>query len=367
MTSPINEHTVRAFAFLLPFALLSCSCNRGQVEARPPAEIPASTGGASASLDIPVERRPDSADRRALGELPAELGALRWPEPPRIEREANARTESEAQRAVDQPGTRVRITGPIREPITIHGSDIEIVFEPEGQLDRVVIDRGVQRVRIAGGGVNAIELLPPATWDPDARYDESLFVTDITLEGLRMAATDSAFVIRGRRVAILDCDVTAERYSLWAGDTGPLNGEDLIVAHNRFRSAGPESTLRMHDIDRSVVVSNILSNGAKHDYRVHGRSDLAYAARNILLRTGIMIGTQPEDRVGTVIFENNILHHEAPSLLEINPGQIARLILRNNVVYTNVWESFYPYPSVERGWIVEGNRRLPFQAWTPPE
>ncbi len=324
----------------------------------------ASSGGTRASLAS--AQGEDPRDSQDLGELPRELAQLRWPEPPRIARTVRAASANEVQEAVDRAGTRIEVNARIDAPITIHASDIEVLLGPRARIERIVIDRGVHRVRIADGQVNSIELLPPAAWDPDVRYDEDLFVTDVSLENLHMEANDSALVIRGRRVAVIGSDVTAERYSLWAGDTGPLDGEDLIVAHNTFRSAGPESTLRMHDVERSVVVDNVLSNGAKHDYRVHGRSDLAYAARNVLLRTGIMIGTQPEDHVGTVILEDNVLHHEAPSLLEINPAQIRRLVLRNNTVYTNVWDSFYPYPSVESGWVVEGNRRLPFQAWTPP-
>lgn len=324
-------------------------------------------GGGETTPVLPDdEPRAAAAQRPDLGTLPTELASLHWPALPRIERTVDARTAAEAQRAVDVPGTRVRVLAPILEPITVHASDVELAFADGARLERVILEPGVQRVRIAGGEVGSIELMPPARWNPDARYEESLFVTDVMLEDLRMVASDSAFVIRGRRVAVLRNDVRAERYSLWAGDTGPFDGEDLIVADNTFRSAGPESTLRMHDVLRSVVVRNVLSNGAKHDYRVHGRADLAYAAHNVLLRTGIMIGNQPGDRVGTVIFEDNVLHHEAPSLLEIEFSAIRRLVMRNNVVYTNVWDAFYPYPRVGDGWTIEGNERFPFRAYEAP-
>jgi hypothetical protein len=40
--------------------------------------------------------------------------------------------------------------------------------------------------------------------------------------------------------------------------------------------------------------------------------------------------------------------------------------MRNNVVYTNVWEAFYPYPRVGEGWTIEGNERFPFRAYEAP-
>lgn len=372
-----NETRRRRFAVIVAVALVgsACSCGSERLEARTPSPSGQELRGGDVASEerprdpvatLPTAVTPSVVAQRDLGALPPELAGLRWPDAPRIVREVEARTAADVQRAIDEAGTRVRVVGRIDEPVGVHASDVEILFADGARLERVVIDPGTQRVRIAGGAVGSIELLPPARWDPDARYDESLFVTDVTLEDLRIESSDSAFVIRGRRVAVLGNDVRAERYSLWAGDTGPLDGEDLIVADNVFRSAGPESTLRMHDVLRSVVVGNLLSNGNKHDYRVHGRGDLAYAARNVLLRTGIMIGTQPGDRVGTVIFEDNVLHHEAPSLLEIDFPAIRRLVLRNNTVYTDRWQAFYPYPRVGDGWTVEGNRRFPFRAYEPP-
>ncbi|WP_053232006.1 hypothetical protein [Sandaracinus amylolyticus] len=311
----------------------------------------------------PVHADTPAPARRELGPLPSELAALRWPEPPRITRTVGAHDAASLQRAVDAPGTCVRVHGSIPDAIVVHASDVEILMDDGARLGRITVVPGTQRVHLSGGTIDGIELSPPARWDPEPTYDEALMISDVLVDHVRAEASDSAFVIRGRRVAIVDSDVRAERYSLWAGDTGPLDGADLIVAGNTFRSAGPEATLRIHDVVRSVVVDNVLSNGRKHDYRVHGRSDLAYAARNVLLRTGIMIGNQPGDAVGTVVLERNTLHLEEPSMLEIDEGAIRRLVLRDNVVYTDRWDTFYPYPRVREGWIVEHNERHPFRPY----
>lgn len=303
---------------------------------------------------------------RDLGALPVELASLRWPARPRISRTVEVTSPFALQRAVDAPRTRVRVVAPIDDAITVHASDVEIVITGRGRLGRVSVDPGVRRVRVTGGAIESIELLPPARWTPEPDYDEDLLVEDVTLDRLRVEAADSAFVVRGRRVAVIDCDVRAERYSLWAGDTGPLDGEDLIVAGNTFRSAGPESTLRIHDVARSVVVDNVLSNGRKHTYRVHGRSDLAYASRNVLVRTGVMIGNQPGDDVGTVVFERNTMYLEEPSMLEVDFDAIRHLVLRDNVVYTDRWQTFFPYPRVREGWVVERNERHPFRPYEGP-
>ncbi|UJR82700.1 hypothetical protein [Sandaracinus amylolyticus] len=311
----------------------------------------------------PVHADAPAPARRELGPLPGELASLRWPEAPRITRTVDVHDAASLQRAVDEPGTCARVHGAIEGAITVHASDVEILMSEGARLGRVTVVPGTHRVRVSGGTIDGIELSPPARWNPEPAYDEALMITDVLIERVRAEASDSAFVIRGRRVAIVDADVRAERYSLWAGDTGPLDGEDLIVAGNTFRSAGPESTLRIHDVARSVVVDNVLSNGRKHDYRVHGRSDLAYAARNVLLRTGIMIGNQPGDAVGSVVLERNTLYLEEPSMLEIDEAAIRRLVLRDNVVYTDRWDTFYPYPRVREGWIVEHNERHPFRPY----
>jgi hypothetical protein len=278
-----------------------------------------------------------------------------------------AHDHASLQGAVDRPATRILVTGEIDEDVFVHASDVDVRIAATGRIARLVVDPGVARVRVAGGRIGSVELRPPARWAEDGTpsYDESLMIEDVTLEDLIVEATDSAFVIRGRRVAILRNEVHAVRYSLWAGDTGPLDGSDLLVRGNRMRSDGPEATMRIHDVARSEVLDNVLENGAKHNYRVHGRSDEARAARNVLVRTGIMLGNQPGDDVGTVVLEDNVLHHEVPSLLEIDFDHVRVFVCRRNTVYTDHWPSMYPYDRLGAGWIVEGNLREPFRAYEP--
>lgn len=341
----------------------ACGAERARYWSHMPIEPPES---AAVERTVPVEPAvPVVAAPRDLGTLPAELAELAWPAPPRITREVEVTSAAEMQAAVDVDGTRVRVRGAIPERVTVHGSDIEIVGDAQSSVARLGLD-SAHRVRITGGEYGVIELQPPARWNPDPRYDIALLSTDVMIERVRVVADDTAFLVRGRRVAVIDSDVTAERYSLWAGDTGPLDGEDLIVAGNTFRSAGPEATVRIHDVIRSVVVDNVLSNTAKHNYRVHGRSDRAFAARNLLLGTGVMIGTQPGDRVGTIIFVDNVLHHLSPSLFQLELSAIARLVCRGNVAYSDRPHAFYAYSEVPAGWEVAGNQRLPYRPYEPP-
>jgi hypothetical protein len=155
------------------------------------------------------------------------------------------------------------------------------------------------------------------------------------------------------------------RYGLWPGDTDVFGSEDVIVAGNDVRVDGPEATIRLVHVTRSAVVGNRLANPSKHNYRVHGRSSDNRAARNLLVGTGMMLGTLPTDEVAIERqwVDGNVLHHDAPSLLELD-RRLVGLTMRGNLVYTNVWDCFVCVPT-QPSWIVEGNVRQPYRA--PPD
>jgi hypothetical protein len=279
---------------------------------------------------VRVDQAPADPGVYDLGRLPTAYGRVRWPEQPRIVRDVHG-TE-----ATD--GTRLIVERDV-DRLTIRASDVEVVNR--ARIGQLVLQRGVRRVAIRGGRYGSIELPVPAVFDPPpVRYDDAFFVSDITIDGVEIDSDDTALFVRGRRVAIVNSRARAQRYSVWCGDTGELRSQDIVIAGNHFDSAGPESTVRLVDVERAVVVDNVLSNTEKHDFRVHGASDRIVFARNRLLNTGIMIGSMEGDRIGSAWLIDNALYHTAPSLLEAPPERIARLVASGNRVYSDRWECF---------------------------
>ena len=132
----------------------------------------------------------------------------------------------------------------------------------------------------------------------------------------------------------------------------------MIHAGNDFRSAGPEATLRLVHVVRSVTVDNRLENGAKHNYRTHGRAENNYASGNVLVNSGIMLGTMDTDFIGRQWFVDNTLHHTMPSLLEIELDT-PDVTISDNTIYTNVWTCLL-CRDMPAGWTMEGNQLLPY-------
>ncbi|HJL14827.1 MAG TPA: hypothetical protein RMH99_04175 [Sandaracinaceae bacterium LLY-WYZ-13_1] len=296
-----------------------------------------------------------------LGPLPPELTGLRWPQTPRVTREVTVTTHAALTAAVSVPGTRVHVRGVIGGDVSVPADDVEILADEASRLGRLRVERAVHRVRLEGGHWQGVHLAVPARWWPTHEVRAEWMVEDVWIDGVTVDAPGSAFEIRGRRIAVTHADVRAARYSVWCGDTDPLRSEDVILHGNVFDSAGPESTVRLVSVLRSATVANRLANTNKHNYRVHGDSDLAYAADNLLVDTGVMLGTMPGDALGTVWFDDNVLHHTAPDLFNPSRTAIARLVARGNVAYTDVWSAFYP-GTAPGGWDVRDNQRL---AYTP--
>jgi hypothetical protein len=113
---------------------------------------------------------------------------------------------------------------------------------------------------------------------------------------------------------------------------------------------------------RSAVVGNRLTNGAKHNYRIHGRSDLNWASRNVLINSGVMLDTMEGDEIGKQWFEDNVFYHAMPSLLEI-PADIPSVTMRGNTIYSDVWSCLF-CRDLPAGYTFEDNTMLPYQA--PP-
>jgi hypothetical protein len=159
------------------------------------------------------------------------------------------------------------------------------------------------------------------------------------------------------RAAITNSVVQAGWYGVYVGVPAGFNAEDVVIAGNVLSSAGPEATIRFEHTIRSATIGNRLSNGSKHNYRVHGDSDVNWAARNTLIETGAMIGSLVADHLGREWFDDNVFYHRAPSLFEY--GGIETLTARGNVVYSTVWDCFF-CNSVPEGWTIENNVAMPY-------
>ena len=127
---------------------------------------------------------------------------------------------------------------------------------------------------------------------------------------------------------------------------------------NSFDSAGPESTVRLVSVLRTATIENRIANSNKHNYRIHGTSDLAYARDNLLINTGVMLGRMAGDTLNRIWFDDNVFHHVAPDLF--NPdGAIGSLRARRNLAMTDVWSCFY-CGSTPAGWDIADNVVAPY-------
>ncbi len=339
---------------LLCVAIAACSTRsppsveRARQEPRPPAGVEA------------LER---SGDRYELGALPAELGEVRWPAAPRVSRDLTIDGDG-GSRTIDRAGTRVLVRGAL-DRLVVAASDVEVRAEEGARIGQLTMERGVARVSVRGGRYGAIELPVPAQHvPPPPVWRRDWLVRDVRIEGVEVDAADTAFAVRGVRVAILNSRARAARYSVWCGDTQDFQTEDLVLAGNRFESAGPESTVRLVGVRRAIVVDNTLSNTFKHDFRVHGTSDQVVFARNRLLHTGIMVGSMPEDHIGSVWILDNEVHHDVPSLFQVGRDRVRRLVARGNRVYSDRWDCFV-CEAPREGWEIGDNPVAPYRPFTP--
>lgn len=277
-----------------------------------------------------------------LGELPAEL-EIQWPESPTIEQEETITSTDGDTVRCDRPHTRYLIETDV-DRLIVAASDVTIAVAADARVGSAFVEREVARIRFDGGRYGGIELAVPADFNTDPpTWREAWLVADVSIEGVDIEAADGGLTLRGKRIAVLSSRIHAHRYPLWIGDTEDFRSEDVIVAGNELVADGPEATLRMVSVLRSVVVDNLLSNPEKHNYRVEGHSDLAFAARNTLVDAGLMLASQPRDDVGTVWFRENVLHHRTPSLLVVDdpPGsKLERFVASDNTIYSDDWSCF---------------------------
>ena len=277
-------------------------------------------------------------------------------------RELEVATIDQFESASQRAGTRIVVVRPLHGAVLIKGSDIEVTMRDGVEIDRLRIDHGQKRIRLQGGRYGEIFLSHPAQFHPVKAPRPEWIIEDVIIEGVEIRSPGSAIEAYGHRIAVLDSDIHAQRYSFWSGPVLGIGSQDIFIARNRMSSAGPESTLRLVDVVRSVTVDNVLRNNIKHNYRVHGRSDLAYAARNVFINTGVMFGTMPGDDIGEMWFEDNTFFHRQNDLF--HPGQVARLHAAGNKAHTANFRCFC-CEQTRASWRLDKNELLPYREPPP--
>jgi hypothetical protein len=171
-------------------------------------------------------------------------------------------------------------------------------------------------------------------------------------------------LIRGDRVAVLRSYVHATDYSLYSDSIKNGQNSDIIVAGNNFFSEGSQATLRLISVHNAVVVDNHLTDlenmGQKHNYRIHGVSDHAFGARNILVGSGAMMGTMDGDALDQIYFDSNTFYHDTPDLFNVDKTRIVFLQAHDNVAYSDVWNCFVCGGDNNAAWDVANNVMHPY-------
>ena len=108
------------------------------------------------------------------------------------------------------------------------------------------------------------------------------------------------------------------------------------------------------------MIDNSIHNPNKHNYRLHGTSDLNYARGNLLLGAGVMMGTMPGDSLDRVWFNDNTFYHYTPGIFNMSSG-ITMVHAHDNVGYSDVWSTF---PQRVSTWDFSNNVMHPYT--TPP-
>lgn len=305
-----------------------------------------------------------------LGNLPPEFDALEWPTLPTTSSEVTVSTLVDLQTAIDTSGTRVIVDGTISGTATIRADDVDISGTPGSSVGTLNIERNRHRIRVRNLGIRDVSFSLPAQFNDQTQqveFVEGLLITDVVFDNVVVNnPTESAFNVYGRRVVIMNSDVTANWYSIWAGPTGNFFTRDLILANNSFNSAGPEATVRIFQNERNVTVDCVLTNGLKHNWRLHQAADLSYCGRNTFEAAGIMLTdpAEPGDTLGRFWFEDNLVNYTLVNgvIITLNPytridagtisGNVFNMPASTN---TSTFEDIWSYGVVPGDWDLSGN------------
>ena len=212
------------------------------------------------------------------------------------------------------------------------------------EVQQLVVDHGCKRVMLKGGRYGGVLVTLPASSCRREQARPDWMIEDVIIDGVELHAPEIAFEIYGQRIAIVRSKAHAGTYSVWSAPAFELRSEDIVIAGNHLDSAGPEATVRLVGVVRSVTVDNVLRNTRKHNYRIHGDSEFAYAARNILIDTGAMLGTMDEDHINKLWFDHNTFFQQAPDLFNPSRERIGWLHAEGNTAYDDTHRTFIHEP-----------------------
>jgi hypothetical protein len=356
----------------LALALSACSHRAAPTSAPPSTEnVPQLHTGPMPAAPVPrvahAAAPTDAAGTGPIydvGDLPPEIG-LRWPARPFVQTEAKAATLAQFAEATMISGAHVHVTASLMGDAVVKGSDILVTMDDGVEIQHLVVDHACKRVMLKGGRYGAVTLSLPAQYAPTKNARPDWVIEDVIIDGVEVRSPETAFEIYGRRIAIVRSQTHAGTYSVWCGPVFDFRSEDVIIAGNRFDSAGPEATVRLVSVVRSVTVDNVLRNTRKHNYRVHGDSEYAYAARNMLINSGAMLGTMDEDHINKLWFDDNTFFQQTEDLFNPSRERIGWLHAEGNTAYDNGHDTFLREPPPR--WNIGRNKVLPYKAPPPPK
>jgi hypothetical protein len=299
-----------------------------------------------------------------LGPLPAGFSVL-WPAAPTINRQVEVRTAAAFNTAAAVAGTRLIVRTSIPSAVTINASNIEVRMDPGVSVAGLTIAKSLRRIRLLGGSYTGTGILfayPSVFW-PTRVDNPAWVIEDVMIDGVnvRANANANALEIRGNRIAVIRSVARGGDYGVYTGTSPGIQNNDLILADNVIQSEGDQATVRLVSVRHSVTVDNRIENlmltGNKHAYRVHAISDQVFAARNLLVNAGAMLGTMAGDDIGELWFDDNVIHHRTDDLF--NPD--ARIPMLQ-AVYNTVYSARACFMCIAKpaAWVMHDNVRFQY-------
>lgn len=281
--------------------------------------------------------------------------------------------------AVAAGGNRVEVTASISGAPTSFGDDTDINFAPGTGLfltGSMTIAQA-SRVRWQNGFIDG------GAWARTFNAAEcfDLLFNNVTFNQMYDMLTGLGPMVRS---AFINCTATSRRYCIFHQQSD--EDEDILVLKNDFYggneasgATGEESTVRIMNCQRALVVGNRLRNGQKHLQRFHYNTQYGYVAGNQLevqdsTDQVVMWGNDAGSGsyygpIGYLWFRDNRIYFgnggSFVGELQVNSDTDGPVYVGDNTSYWDQGGSF----SVGGGgsWVNEGGNVRITQSYNPPE